>query len=498
MNSKHKIISIFLSLLLFSCDSGNTNWKVNSNEDWKTNIRSGSGFSFENGYATPAGDTCHYRSKLKTYRRKRKAKSITVKQNDDWQNWKAVGKAGPTNLGDAPVFLSRGKQDYWMFGSYEKSELWKDFVEQEAELDGYNHMLYTTPFKNQFNALGGLKKSLGGYHAWQSKDMINWVHYGPVTEAFSRWVTTAECVNGKVYIYYDYPNDQDPHLYIDSDLTDGKPGENKGLVFKDPSHGSDCAFIRDLQGRFHVIYENWDPVNARLHSWDSPLAGHAVSPNGIDSFKILPPVVDYRTTATGETEEYTHPHWKQHPDWDSDIGKYNVHEPNQDAFGDWAAISIGGRYYLFGDYHPAGKKIRLGWFTSPNIYKTFRFCGEIGQGHPDPDIGFAEGNFYLFTQLSTDYISAGPWVEKVEIRVGVDTNNHGDVDCWTNWTEIKETYERMEGFSKQIKRIPARLDLTQLPAGFGFCFEVSVKKLSGNTFVPVLDGINMSFLEYKN
>jgi len=124
----------------------------------------------------------------------------------------------------------------------------------------------------------------------------------------------------------------------------------------------------------HIIYENWDPINAQKHSWDSTLAGHAVSPNGIDSFKILPPAVDEHTTPTGEVGEFRHPHWtKEHPDWDSDIAKYNIHEPGQNAYGGWAAISVGGQYYLFCDYHPAGERIRVGWFTSTSLNKQFEF-----------------------------------------------------------------------------------------------------------------------------
>ena len=98
--------------------------------------------------------------------------------------------------------------------------------------------------------LEGSKRAWEGYHAWQSRDMVNWVHHGPVTPGFARWTTTAEQVGGKTYIYYDFPNDQDPHLFIDDDLTDGKPGKNMGLAFADPSHGSDCAVIRDLDGKF--------------------------------------------------------------------------------------------------------------------------------------------------------------------------------------------------------------------------------------------------------
>ena len=92
--------------------------------------------------------------------------------------------------------------------------------------------------------------------------------------------------------------------------------------------------IRDEKGRFHVIYEDWSPINASKRSWDSPLAGHAVSDDGIKDYKFLEPAVDNRTKDTGKVAEYRHPHWKQHPDWDTNIGKYNVHEPEQEAYGD--------------------------------------------------------------------------------------------------------------------------------------------------------------------
>ena len=79
----------------------------------------------------------------------------------------------------------------------------------------------------------------------------------------------------------------------------------------------------------------------------------------------------------------------------------------------------------------------VGWFTSPSIDEPFTWCDRIGNGHPDPDIAFAEGQFYLATQQKTDYISPGPWVEKVEARVGVDTNNNGKVDQWSDAFAIR-------------------------------------------------------------
>jgi len=57
---------------------------------------------------------------------------------------------------------------------------------------------------------------------------------------------------------------------------------------------------------------------------------------------FLFPAVDEYTTLFEEVGEFRNPHWsKEHPDWDSDLAKYNIHEPEQDAYGDWAAISMG-------------------------------------------------------------------------------------------------------------------------------------------------------------
>ena len=119
--------------------------------------------------------------------------------------------------------------------------------------------------------------------------MVHWVHHGPVSDRKAKWTTTAEYADGKLYLYYDFPNDQDPHVYVDDNLFDGKPGRDVGLAFKDPSDGSDVAMIRDLSGNFHVIYEDWSPIDANKRSWDSPLAGHAVSPDGLGDFVIKAP-----------------------------------------------------------------------------------------------------------------------------------------------------------------------------------------------------------------
>lgn len=499
-----QLSAVFLSASSLPAEQA---WTIDSQEEWNKATAKHTGLDFAEGTATPNAKNSTFTSKLKRFSEKQSATSILIKQSPIWQNWEPTSNIGPRNLGDAPVMLSLGPYNYWMFGRYQgmkrskgKSPAKKPepFKPEPATLEGFDIELLTTPDPNQFNAPGGLQKSLGGYHAWQSRDMVNWVHHGPITEGFSKWMTTAEFVDGKAYFYYDFPNDQDPHLYIDRDLTDGKPGENIGLAFDDPSHGSDCAVIRDLDGKFHIIAEDWSPIHAQSRSWDSPLATHGVSKDGKAPFEILDPAVDNRTTPTGKMGTYKHPHWtKEHPEkFKTNVAEYEIHEPEQEAYGDWAAISVGGQYYLFGDFDPAGgHEMSVGWFTSSSINEPFEWCGNIGKGHPDPDVMFAEGRFYLATQQKTDFTSSGPWVERVEARVGVDTDNDGTVNQWSEWQEMKESYDYTPGFSKQIAVEPARIDLSNLPEGYGFQIELKMMDTTENTSRPILDRLVLSFGE---
>ncbi|MEW4561832.1 hypothetical protein AB1K70_04860 [Bremerella sp. JC770] len=471
-------------------------WKIETADDWQRNIATAEGATIAEGSVSPTDKTATIATKLHTSGEKRSASTLTLTQSPVWQNWNPIDNIGPANLGDAPVMLTVGPGNYWMFGRYKNPKQNKTFQPAEATLEGFDIPLQTTPYPNQYNAPGGLKPGKGGYHAWQSKDMKNWVHHGPVTEGFSKWVTSAEWVDGKALIYYDFPNDQDPHVYVDENLFDGEPGKNMGIAVRDPSHGSDAGFIRDLQGNMHVIIEDWSPINASKRSWDSPLAGHAVSPNGIDQFEFRAPPVDMRTKPTGKKATYNHPHWaKEDPkNYKTNVAEYNVHEPEQEAYGDWAAICIGGQYYLFGDYDPAGgHQMSVGWFTSPSIDQQFTWCDHIGNGHPDPDIAFAEGQFYLATQQKTDFVSPGPWVETVEARVGVDTNNDGTINQWTDWTKLQEKYDYTPGFSKQITKTPAQLDLSSLPSGYGFQVELRLTDSTENKSKPIIESMTLSF-----
>ena len=96
-------------------------------------------------------------------------------------------------------------------------------------------------------------------------------------------------------------------------------------------------------------------------------------------------------------------------------------------------------------------------------------------------------------QTRHDYVSPGPWVEKVGVRVGVDTNNDGIADAWSDWQDVTEQYESIAGFAKQVKRIPASMDLSTLPEGYGFCFELRIEDTTANASAPTLDCVEIRF-----
>lgn len=429
-------------------------WIVDDQASWTAATATTSNLKIAAGFAEPVANTAVFSSVIKSFPFKRKATAITFGQSPVWDNWKDVANLGPSAAEDAPILLPIGDKDYY------------------------------------FLALG----STGGYHAWHSTDMVNWIDYGPITKPVHRWVTTAEYKDGLFYIYVDHPNDHTPHLYIDDDLKDGKIGKFKGMAFNDPTHGSDHAVIRDnSDGLFHIIHEDWTPINARRHSWDSPLAGHTSSADGLTGFQPAEhvPPIDFRTEPTGEIGTYDHPHVAgTHI---SNPCYYEIHTPEQDAYGDWTAIKVGSRQYLFSDYDPAVGRMSVARFTSDSIYKQYERVGTLGSGHPDPTIGFAEGRFYLITQMNTDYVSPGPWVDGVQARGGVDIDNDGDIDQWTDWQTISEKYDYTPGYARVVDVTPARLDLSGLPEGYGFKFEFKIDNTVVSAVSPIMDRVEMNF-----
>ena len=78
------------------------------------------------------------------------------------------------------------------------------------------------------------------------------------------------------------------------------------------------------------------------------------------------------------------------------------------------------------------------------------------------------------------------------MEVNVDESN-GKIDQWTDWEELKESYDHIEGFSKQIEKTPATFDLTGLPSGFGFQVEVKMTDTTSNQSKPLLQKLTLSF-----
>ena len=106
---------------------------------------------------------------------------------------------------------------------------------------------------------------------------------------------------------------------------------------------------------------------------------------------------------------------------------------------------------------------------------------------------FAAGKFHLITQTPKDFVSPGPWVDGVEVRVGVDTNKDGKINQWTEWQNVKESYHGVPGFAKQVAKTPAQMDLNKLPDGFGFQFEVRLTDTTKNKSKPILDKVTVTF-----
>jgi hypothetical protein len=297
--------------------------------------------------------------------------------------------------------------------------------------------------------------------------MVDWTDHGPVTG--QDWITSAEYHDGTFFVYYDEPNDENPHLMTFTDITDASTRVLHGEVLDTQSHGSDMAAFRDLDGTFHIIYEDWMAINARQHSWDSQYAGHTSSLDGINGFTAHEhtPPIDRRGNPTGQILQYNHPNGTY---------EYEVHDGPLDAWGDYELIRVGDTYYLFADDHPEGSSIGLGYWYSDDLYGEFTYGGMIRNGlHPDPTAGFAEGEFVMFVQgpalgAGQDLTSSGPWVNGVEAQAGVDTDGDGNIDVWTDWQVISESYSRIDGFAKAYAVDPAALDLSSLPEGFGIQF----------------------------
>ena len=443
---------------------------IDSSAEWSAAAANAGDYTIADGLVTPGQSSATFQSTVQTFAEKQQFHSLTFRQSAGWgaSQWADVPAKLPldTNgkpLGDdAPVFLSPGAGDYWYFNAMNDGS-WQ-----------YGHR----------------------YQAWHSTDMVNWSER---KDNVGLQINSAEYDSGEFFFHYG--NDNDPRLLVDSNLNnsyaDSSDRTNHGVLFD--NRGSDVAAFRDLDGSHHIIYEDWsafDGTNGWPDSgpgggfrWDSPLAGHASSSDGVNGYVRgeHPYTIDTRTDGP------------------------------KDVFGDYELIRVGDTYYLFGDYHPEGagsneSKMSAAYWHSKDLYAEFEFGGLLrGNTHPDPTVGFAEGEFLMILQIDhqdgyegdnkdlyggedNEYFpdkvatltSAGPWVDAVEARAGVDTDGDGTVDVWTDWQNVVEIYGRIDGFAKVYSVDEAMLDLSALPDGYGIQFEFSTADMAA-----VMDSVSI-------
>jgi hypothetical protein len=119
---------VFVVLLVGRARGQNHNdWLVDSTKQWQEAEKENGNLTFADGLATPTADVSRYRSVTYAFEKKRSAKSIVIEQSPRWHNWNAVSNIGPSNLEDAPVLLTVGPDNYWMFGRYGSGKKKKHF-----------------------------------------------------------------------------------------------------------------------------------------------------------------------------------------------------------------------------------------------------------------------------------------------------------------------------------------------------------------------------------
>ena len=57
----------------------------------------------------------------------------------------------------------------------------------------------------------------------------------------------------------------------------------------------------------------------------------------------------------------------------------------------------------------------------------------------------------------------------------------------------KREHDYVEGFSKQIAKTPAHVDLKSLPEGYGFQVELKLSDTTSNSSKPIISSIEVAF-----
>ena len=129
-------------------------WTIDSAEEWTQNIETAEGASVADGSVSPNGKAAQIATKIHASEVKRSAKSLVVTQSTIWQNWNPIKNLGPSNLGDAPVMLTVGPDNYWMFGRYNRPKNRKK-KGKKAKQDSKTESKPKAPFEPQDATLAG-------------------------------------------------------------------------------------------------------------------------------------------------------------------------------------------------------------------------------------------------------------------------------------------------------------------------------------------------------
>ena len=62
-----------------------------------------------------------------------------------------------------------------------------------------------------------------------------------------------------------------------------------------------------------------------------------------------------------------------------------------------------------------------------------------------------------------------------------------------NGISYKEKYDYIKGYSKQISKAPAQMDLSKLPKGYAFQIEVKIEDTTNNKSKPVIEGLTLEY-----
>ncbi len=58
----------------------------------------------------------------------------------------------------------------------------------------------------------------------------------------------------------------------------------------------------------------------------------------------------------------------------------------------------------------------------------------------------------------------------------------------------EDSYDYIPGFSKQIARTPAELELSKLPAGYGFQIQLQLTDSTENKSKPIIERLSLTFV----